>query len=185
MKVSMMLTSVILVLTSTTIARADIASLHGNLSWPESPNVTPTDVKFVLDNSDKVSTELELSELAVKKATRQSVKNFAAQTAEEDRLAQSSLSQIGSTKGIIMPHQQQSSNVNQLSNLPRSLFNTTYIFRLINNQADDLMALETMPQNLAPDLKAWAEQRLETVKRQFGIANSFDSKDLRVGLLGG
>ncbi len=188
MKISLFTISIVLLLASSTAVKADITSLHGKLAWPESNTASPTDVEFILDNSRNTMTELELSQLAARKATEQSVKDFAAQTAEEDNLAQSSLNQIGETKGVIVPQQldlKEQGKVNQLLNLPRSQFNTGYILRLIDRQSEDLLALENTPENLAPDLKAWAEHRLSTVRKQFSIANSFDNKDLRLGLLGG
>lgn len=143
---------------------------------PNDSRESPTDRAFMIQAAQSNLAEIELSQLAVRRAASNDVKQYARQMIQDHRRANNQLSQLAQQKGVTLPtetdaqHQALRAQLQQMSG--RS-FDQAYMTAM---QADHEQAVALF-QNQAtqgrdPDLKAFAANILPRLQQHWTMARS-------------
>lgn len=145
---------------------------------PGAPGASEQDEDFVISASYANIAELRLSELAVQKATNDSVAAFAKRMITDHTSAQNDLKSISSNLKISMNDsldQVHRSLYNRLSGLKGYTFDSTYINNQVLDHQTTKTLLETMIANKGDSsLVAYASKRLTMVNSH--LQNAIDTR---------
>lgn len=138
--------------------------------------VVAEDAKFAVDAANGGMTEVELSKLAETKAANAKVKEFAAAMIADHGKAGEELKAIAATKNITLPDSLSADSKaawDELSKKSGAEFDKAYVDKMVAGHKSTVDMFESASKNLKdPDLKAFVDKTLPTIKGHLGHINA-------------
>lgn len=152
----------------------DLAKEENNMKFDSTAIIE--DTKFAVNAADAGLMEVLASQLALKVATSQSVRNFAQMMVDAHSAGNDELRSIANAKNISLPaslSENKQKKYNDLSSKTGKDFEKEYIDCMINEHKDavDLFEKETEKGN-DQDLREWARNKLPTLNQHLDQAQS-------------
>jgi putative membrane protein len=130
--------------------------------------VVADDAKFAVDAANGGMTEIELSKLALDKATNTKVKEFANMMVMDHSKAGDELKAIAATKNITLPatvNEDSKKALTDLAALKGADFDKAYVDKMVADHKATVDLFESESKNSKDaDLKAFADKTLPTIK---------------------
>ncbi len=150
----------------------------GTLSFAaERPsNVTTTEradklsakeTKFLKEAAEDGMAEVRLGELAKQRGSRPQVKELGTQMVADHTKAIEELKALAAKKGFTLPSELDSkhkTHIDELSKLQGAEFDRAYVSGLLKEHKDDISDFEAAAKSDDPDIKAFAEKILPTLR---------------------
>ncbi|HVR85229.1 MAG TPA: DUF4142 domain-containing protein [Planctomycetota bacterium] len=145
-------------------------------------NFNPADRDFVSAASEANLEELVAGRLALGKATQGAVKTFAQQMIHDHRKIHDDLDELARTKGVTLPteleveHKMEGS---RLADLSGTEFDRAYVAATVSNHHKAVSLFEELPKKgRDPDVRAFAERTVPTLRKHLEMAQELRSKVL-------
>lgn len=120
--------------------------------------------------------EVEMGNLAARKATDPKVKEFGQRMADDHTKANNELKSVVSSKGVTLPDRidaKDQSTKDRLSNLSGAEFDRAYMRDMVQDHKTDIGEFEREANHGSdPDLKAFAAKTLPTLREHLRMAES-------------
>lgn len=140
--------------------------------------LSSADSKFVMEAAMGGLMEVELGRLATEKGSSDAVKSFGQRMVDDHSKANAELTQLASTKGVTLPtelDEKHRNDVTKLSTLSGTEFDRAYSKAMLNDHVKDVAAFEKQSSKGAdPDIKAFANKTLPTLKEHLELAKSLN-----------
>lgn len=124
--------------------------------------------------------EVEISQLAVKKAQNPEVKNFAQRMVADHTKANNELKALAAKKNITLPTETDAAHkakLNQLEGLSGAEFDRVYVETMVGDHEATVQLFENQAEKEAdPDLKAFAVKTLPTLKMHLETIKNIQGK---------
>jgi putative membrane protein len=138
--------------------------------------VVADDAKFAVDAANGGMTEVELSKLALTKATNAKVKEFATAMIADHGKAGEELKAIAGMKNITLPdslNADSKADWDDLSKKSGAEFDKAYVDKMAASHKSTVDMFESASTNLKdPELKAFVDKTLPTIKGHMGHINA-------------
>ncbi|MGF7078792.1 DUF4142 domain-containing protein [Mucilaginibacter sp. UYCu711] len=139
--------------------------------------VVADDAKFAVDAANGGMTEIELSKLALERATNAKVKEFANMMVMDHSKAGDELKGIATTKNITLPAEVNEDSKKAIADLSAKKagadFDKAYVDKMVSDHKSTVDLFEDASKNVKdPDLKAFADKTLPTIKGHLGHINA-------------
>ncbi len=143
---------------------------------PNDSRESATDRAFMIQAAQGNIAEIELSQLAVRRAASNDVKQYARQMIQDHRLANNQLSQLAQQKGVTLPRetdaQHQALRV-QLQQMSGRSFDQAYMTAMVEDHERTVALFQNQAtQGRDPDLKAFAARMLPRLQQHRTMARS-------------
>ncbi len=139
-------------------------------------NLSAADKKFMTEAAQGGLAEVQLGQLASKRATKSEVKQYAQRMVQDHTQVNTQLKQLASQKGVTLPTTIGKENLKvkqQLSQLSGTRFSKAYINDMVKDHVKDVSLFQNEAQNgQYPDVKAFAAQALPTLQEHLQMAKS-------------
>jgi putative membrane protein len=152
-------------------------------------NIAPSalkseDLKFMLEAGEGGVAEVELGKLAVQRGSSEAVKEFGQRMIDDHSKAFEELNQFASKKGMQLPQKgvdaKAQVTIDKLSKLSGAEFDKAYMDEMVKDHKKDVAEFERASKSLTdPDLKAWVNKTLPTLKDHLNMAQTTNA-----GLMG-
>ena len=153
---------------------ADTTHASGTNAAKTDAKLSRGDKDFIEDAAKGGMFEVQSGQLAAQKGADQSVKDFGNKLAQDHGKANDELKQIADSKGVKMPDKNDWSNRHEISKLQKlsgPAFDREFAKHEVKDHEKDVKNFEKAAQKLSdPDLKAWAEKQLPTLKEHLALA---------------
>jgi putative membrane protein len=170
-------------MTGSRVTALTLVGILGTLSWAVAQKTRTPNSKSMLNKADRTFVtkaanggmfEVESSQLALKQASSDGVKQFAQRMVDDHAKANDELKQIAQSKGITLPAETDSYHkgvLNKLSNLHGAAFDRTYIKaqREAHKAAVSLFRSEA-GKGAEADFKSFASKTLPTLEEHSRMA---------------
>lgn len=132
--------------------------------------------EFVKDAADGGMAEVQLGNLALQKASSQSVKDFAQMMITDHSKANDELKDVASGDNITIPSSVSSDHqddIDKLSNLSGTDFDKAYMDLMVKDHQKDVDTFEEASKNVTdPQLKSWIDKTLPTLRHHLEVAKT-------------
>jgi putative membrane protein len=149
-------------------AKADAKLSHG-------------DKEFIEDAAKGGMFEVQSGQLAAQKGSDQSVKDFGNKLAQDHGKANDELKQIAEAKGVKIPDKDSWGERHEMSKLQKlsgPAFDREFAQHAVKDHEKDIKDFEKASTKLQdPDLKAWAQKQLPTLKEHLALAQKLAGAD--------
>lgn len=136
--------------------------------------------EFVSDAASGGMMEVELGTMAVQNASSQEVKDFGRRMIDDHSKVNDELKTIAAKENIPVPggiKSESRDDVDKLSKLTGSDFDKAYIDMMVSDHQKDIKDFEDMAENAqSPDLKAFAQKTLPTLRQHLKMAQDIQSR---------
>ena len=133
-----------------------------------SSSVPAADRKFVNEVAGDNLAEIQLGQLAVQKASNDSVKQFGQRMVTDHTAASDELKKVAEQKGITMPtapDKRHQARIDRLSKLSGADFDRAYMRDMIKDHQKDAKELQRRGERIKDqDINAWVSKTLPTVR---------------------
>jgi putative membrane protein len=141
---------------------------------------TTSDPDFVKEAAMGGMAEVELGKVASTKATNPEVKKFAQMMVTDHSKANEELKALATKKGIALPAELDSSHKSMLDDFKgkaAASFDKDYVDDMVDDHEKDVAAFENKAKNATdPDIKAFAEKTLPTLRKHLEAIKALHSK---------
>lgn len=142
---------------------------------PEEPRAfSETDETFVIHATRNGRAEIELSKLALTRATRPDVKVFAQRMVDDHTKAGAELALLASSKGLTVPDDPAPTDratLDQPEKLSGEEYDRKYLTQMIADHERAVDAFDEFEEKaLDPALRAWAAKTLTTIREHLDLA---------------
>ncbi len=174
-----------LLLISIVLANAGFAAAPAGTAAPA--KLAAGDEIFVKKAASGGMLEVKLGEAAKEKASSQDAKDFAAMMVADHTKANDDLKSIATSKGAEVPtdlNAKDKASFDKLSKLSGAEFDKAYAKDMVKDHKEDIAEFERASKSLKdPDLKAFAEKTLPTLKAHLEHAEklSGEEKGIKTG----
>jgi putative membrane protein len=138
------------------------------------PPATPPDRQFLQDAAAAGRAEVEIAELAAKKASDPQVREFARHMADDHQTSNKELMQLAKRQGVSLPTAMASRHkalLHRLAKLEGAEFDRQYMDAMVNDHREVVARFEHEVQaGRDPDVKAFAERTLPTLRHHLELA---------------
>ncbi len=139
--------------------------------------VVADDAKFAVDAANGGMTEIELSKLALARATNAKVKEFADMMVADHSKAGEELKGVAKTKNITLPDSVNEDSKKAIADLSVKKagadFDKAYVDKMVSDHKSTVDMFESASKNLKDaDLKAFVDKTLPTIKGHLGHINA-------------
>jgi len=135
---------------------------------------------FVKEAAQGGLAEVELGQLAVRRAKDEDVKQFAQRMVDDHSKANDELKQLASQKGWTLPtdvSSKQRADITRLTNASDASFDREYMHHMVMDHDHDVKAFQQYSaKGTDADLKAWAAKTLPTLQEHQQMAKSTSGK---------
>lgn len=132
--------------------------------------------EFVRDAADGGMMEVQLGNLAIQKASSQSVKDFARMMVDDHSKANDELKDLATTDNITIPSsvsEDHQDDITKLSKLSGTEFDKEYMDLMVKDHQKDVDKFEDASKNVSdPALKSWIDKTLPTLRHHLDMAKS-------------
>lgn len=143
-------------------------------------NLSPQDQKFVKEAAQGGMAEVMLGQMASKKATVDSVKQFGQMMVKDHTKANNQLKQLTTEKGVRLPTDvapEHKALAARLEKLSGSEFDRAYMKEMVEDHEKDVKAFEKqVDSGRDADVKAWASKTLPTLQMHLKTAKDVEAK---------
>jgi putative membrane protein len=148
-------------------------------------NLSGSDKSFMADVARDDNAEIALGKLAQKKAQSDEVKQFAQHLVEDHATSNAGLMSLATQKGVdlgdITSHDQitsgQQHTYSRLSKLEGADFDREFMAEMVKEHRDDVADFDARLQKTSdPDLSAWTQQTLSTLRAHLEMAQRIQAK---------
>lgn len=126
------------------------------------------DQKFVMEAAEGGQMEVELGELAGRKATSDAVRQFGQRMVADHSKANQELAQLAASKGVELPGRPARKGQiekDRLAKLAGAAFDREYAKMMVKDHETDVAAFRQQSQHgMDPDVKIWAGKMLPTLE---------------------
>jgi putative membrane protein len=151
-------------------ARADDKGSPGSL--------TAKDFKFVCEGVTGGQNEINLSQVALQKASDQSVKDFAQRMVQDHQKANQELTQLATSKGATLPDtdtKKSEKMAEHLQNLSGTEFDKAYMKDMVGDHKKVVKMFQKESERADDgDLKSWVTKTLPTLEDHLRMAQSVE-----------
>lgn len=144
------------------------------------PAMAASDDGFVKKAAKGGMAEVELSQLAIEKASNSEVKQFAQHIVDDHQKANTELHQLAQTKGIEMPDEigaQHKQTKKRLSKLEGTEFDKAYMKAMVKDHKDDIKEFEKQAKSgKDAELKQWAAKTVPVLQKHMQMAQSLQTQ---------
>lgn len=160
-------------------------AVGSGLALAQSPRgaLSDADRKFVQEAAEGGQMEVELGQLAQRKASRDAVKQFGQRMATDHAKAGQELAQLAAGKGVELskqPSRKTQMEKDRLSKASGSAFDREYVKMMVQDHEKDVAAFKRQSQQAQdPDLKAWAAKTLPTLEDHLKSVKQIESQVAR------
>jgi putative membrane protein len=141
--------------------------------------VSATDTRFIKEAAAGGMEEVQLGQLAVKKASNGDVKSFGQRMVDDHTKANSQLQQIASQKGVTVPSKLPASkqkDLDKLSKLNGAAFDRGYMSMMVKDHVKDVSEFQKASNNAKDsDVKSFASATLPTLQDHLKMARDINS----------
>ncbi len=138
------------------------------------------DTKFAVAIADGGSTEIQLSQLALKNASAKSVKDFAKIMIKDHTGAAGELKATADKKGIALPQNLSDKSQKICDDMAKKTgtdFDKAYMDQMVSDHSDAVSAFQSEAKDgKDADLKAWAGKTLPTIMHHLDMAKAIKDK---------
>lgn len=138
------------------------------------------DSEFAVAAADGGLMEVQLGELAQKNAASADVKKFGEMMMKDHSKAGEELKTLASSKNITLPamlSDEKQKKYDDLAKKKGAEFDKAYISFMVDDHKEDISEFEDAAKDAKdPDVKAWAESKLPTLKHHLEMAEAIDKK---------
>jgi putative membrane protein len=166
-----------------TIAGLALALSAGALVAAETENrgqLSAKDYKFVADAYRGGTTEVELGQLAVQKASTDQVRSFGERMVADHKKANEELQTIVSSKGATLPVQLSHGENSTMSHLQKETgkdFDKSYAKHMVKDHETDVKDFKDAAKDLNdPELRAFAQKTLPTLEEHLRMAREIEAQ---------
>jgi putative membrane protein len=151
----------------------------GPVAAPTTPPISAADTGFIKQAAAASEADMQEAQLAVERAGRPVVKQFARQMVADHTSLGQQLSTLAQRKGVATPAQPDAAAASDIQELEQSRrgFDTVYVRVQLaaQEQAVSLFRQEA-EQGTDPDVKAFAQQNLPLVQQHLAMAEALDGR---------
>ena len=136
-------------------------------------NLPSADAQFLKKVNEDNLAEVEVANVANTKSTNDQVKSLASKLLTDHQENQSDLQALASKKNVTLPSEMPASKKSvkdKLSKLDGAAFDKAYIAEMIKDHKAAIAAFERAAKSTDPDVKAFAEKTLPTLKEHLSQA---------------
>ena len=155
----------------------------GNPNGTAMPPMTPVrvdDKKFLKDATMSSMTEVEVSKIAMEKASSDEVKQFAKKVVDDHSKATDELKQVAKSQNMEVPEaldSKRQSKVEKLSKLSGADFDKAYVKEQVKNHEKDVRAFQMAAENgTDPAVKSVAAKLLPDLQQHLAMAKELKEK---------
>jgi putative membrane protein len=166
-----------------TIAGLALALSAGALIGADRENrgqLSAKDYKFVADAYRGGTTEVELGQLAVQKASTDQVRHFGERMVADHKRANEELATIASAKGATLPARLSYGENATMSHLQKATgadFDKSYAKHMVKDHETDVKDFKDAAKDLNdPELRAFAQKTLPTLEEHLRMARELDAQ---------
>ncbi|MCF0073658.1 DUF4142 domain-containing protein [Dyadobacter sp. CY261] len=138
------------------------------------------DAEFAVAAADGSLIEVQLGELAQTNAANADVKKFGQTMVTEHSKASEELKTLASQKNITLPamlSDDKQKKYDDLAKMKGAEFDKAYISYMVDDHKEDISEFEEAAKEAKdPDVKAWAEAKLPTLKHHLEMAEALNKK---------
>jgi putative membrane protein len=138
------------------------------------------DFKFVKEAARGGTSEVELGELAVQKASNDSVRQFGQRMVTDHKRANEELRAIATSKGATLPAELSHSENSTMSHLQKATgadFDKYYAHHMLKDHETDVKEFEDASKNLDDaELRAFAQKTLPTLQEHLRMARDLETQ---------
>jgi len=138
------------------------------------------DYKFVKDATRGGTSEVELGELAVQKASNDSVRQFGQRMVADHKRANEELRAIASRKGATLPAELSHSENSTMTHLQKATgadFDKYYAHHMLKDHETDVKEFQNAAKSLDDsELRAFAQKTLPTLEEHLRLARDLDTQ---------
>jgi len=141
--------------------------MPGDMHDAMKSTTSPAASTFIKNAGKGGTVEVDLAKLAETKATRDDVKAFAKMIEDDHTKANSELMAIAKSKNVTVspdPTPTQKATKTKLEGLTGAAFDSSYIKAMVEDHTKDIREFTTATKSTDPDVKAFAEKTLPTLK---------------------
>jgi putative membrane protein len=140
----------------------------------EAKNLNEKDAQFVTETADMGMREVELSKVAVEKATNADVKSFAQKMVEDHSAKNDELKGLAAKKQISIPTEMSNDTKDAIEGLNKKSgwdFDMEYIDKMVSDHKDAVDKFDNASKDAADnDLKTWAANTLPALRMHLEMA---------------
>jgi putative membrane protein len=143
-------------------------------------SLSRSDMNFATKAAQDGMAEVALGELATRQASNEEVKQFAQRMVDDHSRANNELRELASRKGITLPgemHAKHKALQDRLGKLSGADFDREYVRAMIKDHDSAVTLFERQSRSGGdPELKAWAEKTLPTLREHQRLARDLAGK---------
>jgi putative membrane protein len=146
-------------------------------------NMTPLsreDSMFVMEAASGGMMEVEAGNMAQQKASRQSVKDFAAMMVRDHSQANTELKNFASGRNIMLTDSmmpKHRTHITAMQKMTGKAFDNHYMSMMVKDHKEDVSKFEKMANSATnPDLKNWAAKTLPVLKTHLDSAQAISKR---------
>jgi putative membrane protein len=141
---------------------------------PDKGKLSHGDREFIEDAAKGGMFEVQSGQIAAQKATDPQVKEFANKLVQDHTKANNELKQIAEAKGVQIPDKDKWTDkheINKLEKLSGDKFDREFAEHSVKDHEKDIKKFEKAANSVKdPELKAWAEKTLPTLREHLAMA---------------
>lgn len=149
-------------------------STKPSTSKAASEKLSHADREFIEDAAKGGMFEVQSGQLAQQKASDPAVKEFANKLVQDHSKANDELKQIAQAKGVTLPDKEkwgERREAKKLEKLSGAAFDREFAMRSVTDHRKDIKDFEKAASKVKdPELKAWAEKQLPTLREHLAMA---------------
>lgn len=138
--------------------------------------ISASDQQFITQVAQDSMAEVQLGQLAVQRASSDSVKQFAQRMIQDHTQANQQMAQLASAKGVTLPQDIGDRNqavMARLKTLSGAEFDRAYMTEMVNAHTTDVSLLQRQTQKgQDQDLKNWSAKKLPALQEHLQMARS-------------
>ena len=175
-------TKTILVLLSLAVFASGVFAQEGAVLKPSGKMTVQTNPEqdFMMKAAMGGMLEVQLGQLALKNASSPDVKRFAQRMVDDHSKAGDELKSLAATKNVVLPaalSAKEQATIDRFSKLSGADFDREYMKAMVKDHDKDVGEFEKEARSAKdPDVKAWAEKTLPTLKEHQSMAHDIANK---------
>jgi putative membrane protein len=162
------------------LAAMSIMTAFNDAAAQTAGTLSKSDKDFVTRAAQDGMAEVALGELATRMASNEEVKQFAQRMVDDHTKANNELKELASKEGITFPNEmsgKQKALQDRLAKLSGADFDREYMRAMVKDHDSAVALFEKQARSGGdPELKAWAEKTLPTLREHQQIARDLASK---------